>query len=893
MRIIIFIILLCINLLHIKAQVEERVVEGCIISQDSSNYKKALPYATVSVWELPDSNFVKGGTTNNCGNFLIKYKVNKSTKAFLKISYLGMHDNIYILSNYQQEDVDTIILLDRDFQLDEISVLATKPQIIQKKDTTIIDTEAFKIPLNSYLNEFLSRIPGLVYNKNTNSLKYNGRPIQSIRLNGKPFFDGNIQTVLERLPTFYIDKINIYQSKKNDDSYSRSDNLFILDLKTKAAFNGAFLNSIEGGYGSNNKQYINIQTNYFEENGTNLSFFAERSNKELYNKYDGNMSHNVGINGHKQINKQVTIAGSINYNNIINGAYSEKYEEQYLNPTNFYSFTKNENSNKTNKLNYRTFIDWKPSNKTSFLFDLGYDYSSNYSFSNNQTLTLNRYSDLLKYDWQEISDSIKLNKNTLNSTSEYKSHNFQLTNKWIQKISDKIDSEVTIDYNHIVFKGKDKSNSTIFYHTLDSLYNKEQVAMIPNNRFEISTSFNFIYKLKDNLLIEPYYSINYNNENLVRDVYYLDNKENKSTTYIDSLSYKTKSNSTMHNFGLNIQYKLTNWEIKSKLQYSPLRRNIIQSYFDNQADTILKNCDVKYDLKSTWSKNNIYISLYYEGYTSQPELGMMLSTKNTNNPLNVYKGNPLLKRTFLHSISGYVSGIFGLSTNVNFNIKSNDITEHILYNSRTGYKEITPININGNWDFNSSISWNKTHKSFTYSAYNNIFYNNKRLLINEISSNDTYNSITKDLGVNVKGQISFRPSWGNIDFFGEYSLYQSINSLEQNKMSIMNYKVGLNNVIDIFRNLQFNSNFSYLYRYGDNIDTSLKSEILWNIDLIYKPFKKGNLIFTFSWIDIFSQRKNFVINSTAEKKYEYKTNQVPTFILLSLKYSFEFNKAKK
>lgn len=44
----------------------------------------------------------------------------------------------------------------------------------------------------------------------------------------------------------------------------------------------------------------------------------------------------------------------------------------------------------------------------------------------------------------------------------------------------------------------------------------------------------------------------------------------------------------MHNFGLNIQYKLTNWEIKSKLQYSPLRRNIIQSYFDNQADTILK-----------------------------------------------------------------------------------------------------------------------------------------------------------------------------------------------------------------------------------------------------------------------------------------------------------------
>ena len=92
-----------------------------------------------------------------------------------------------------------------------------------------------------------------------------------------------------------------------------------------AAFNGAFLNSIEGGYGSNNKQYTNVQTNYFEEDGTNLSFFAERSNKELYNKYDGNMSHNVGINGHKQINEQVTIAGSINYNNIKNRVQLRNY----------------------------------------------------------------------------------------------------------------------------------------------------------------------------------------------------------------------------------------------------------------------------------------------------------------------------------------------------------------------------------------------------------------------------------------------------------------------------------------------------------------------------------------------------------------------------------------
>ena len=113
--------------------------------------------------------------------------------------------------------------------------------------------------MDSYLNEFLSRIPGMVYNKQTGIVTYNGRQIQAVRLNGKPFFNGDMQTALQRLPTLYIDKINIYQVHGNDDSDNRSDGLFVLDLKTKAEFNGAYLNSIGGGYGSNNKQYIKTE----------------------------------------------------------------------------------------------------------------------------------------------------------------------------------------------------------------------------------------------------------------------------------------------------------------------------------------------------------------------------------------------------------------------------------------------------------------------------------------------------------------------------------------------------------------------------------------------------------------------------------------------------------
>lgn len=888
MRIITFLILVNIILLPIKAQIEERVVEGYIMSLNDSDIKKPVLNATVSIFELPDSVFIKGGITDESGRFVIRYEVDKFAKTFLKISYIGLSEKIHILSNLKQENV-TISLPKESIILDEVCVVAAKPQIIQKRDTTIVNTEAFKIPLNSYLDGFISRIPGMIYDKQTGILTYNGRQIQAIRLNGKPFFDGDMQAALQRLPTFYIDKINIYQSHSNNNE---SENLFVLDLKTKAIFNGVYLNSIEGGYGSSDKQCMKIQTNYFQEDGTNLSFYGERSNKDLYNKYDGNMSHKVGINGYKQVNEQFTIAGSINYNHIKNGAYSDKYEEQYLSPNNFYSFTHNTNINRNSNLTYRTFIDWKLNNNTNFLIDVGYDYSKNSSSNDNQTLMLNRYSELLKYDWDGISDSVKINKNDFNMKNENTNHIYQLTGKWMQRITDKVHSELIIDYSNVITKGNDISKSSISYYNIDSLYNSTQYSLTPNRSFDITTSLSLSYEIKKNILLQPYYAISYWKENRTRNVFSLDNKEN-NYNYIDSLSSNTRSNSTAHNIGLKFKYKSKRWDVESNFQYSPLRRMIDQFYCDYRTDSVISSYDIKYDLTSSWSKNNIYLLLYYKGYTSQPELGMMLSVKNTSNPLNVYRGNPFLKRTFLHSLGGSISGLLGFSSYLNFEIKSNDITERILYNSETGYKEITPTNINGNWNLKSGISWNKTFKLFTLSVNNSIYYNNKVLSICEIPSNIATNSITNDLGLNVRGKISYKPIWGNLDLYGEYSFYRSVNSLEQYKMSIMNYKIGLNGVIDILKNLQLDSNYYYLHRYGDNVDASLKSEMLWDINVIYKPLKKQNLILTFSWIDILSQRKNVVLSSTADKFYEYKTNQIPTFILLSLKYDFELGRKNK
>lgn len=84
--------------------------------------------------------------------------------------------------------IDTIFLDNNGIILNEIVITAKQPDIQEKQDTTIINATAFKTPQNAYLHELIKRIPGINYDERSGKLSYNGKAIQAIELNGKPFF---------------------------------------------------------------------------------------------------------------------------------------------------------------------------------------------------------------------------------------------------------------------------------------------------------------------------------------------------------------------------------------------------------------------------------------------------------------------------------------------------------------------------------------------------------------------------------------------------------------------------------------------------------------------------------------------------------------------------------
>ena len=83
----------------------------------------------------------------------------------------------------------------------------------QVGDTTVINAATYKTPEGSYLETLVKRIPGMEYDSETKTLKYNGLPINEINVNGEAFFSGDNKMALENLPVELISKIKVYDKK--------------------------------------------------------------------------------------------------------------------------------------------------------------------------------------------------------------------------------------------------------------------------------------------------------------------------------------------------------------------------------------------------------------------------------------------------------------------------------------------------------------------------------------------------------------------------------------------------------------------------------------------------------------------------------------------------------
>ena len=154
-------------------------VSGLI--NDSSG--EGIPYVNVLLIKVSDSTLVKGTISTEDGTFKIE---NSDSGNYLIMSSSVGYQTAYskpfeLTSNY---NVETLILKEGE-QLDEIVVQATKPLYQQKIDRMVINVENSIVSAGGSALEILERSPGVLVNRQNNSISVVGKEGVVVMIDGK------------------------------------------------------------------------------------------------------------------------------------------------------------------------------------------------------------------------------------------------------------------------------------------------------------------------------------------------------------------------------------------------------------------------------------------------------------------------------------------------------------------------------------------------------------------------------------------------------------------------------------------------------------------------------------------------------------------------------------
>lgn len=278
--------------------------------------KTKLPMEAVTVYVsvAKDSSLVDYTLTDKSGNFAFELK-KVPNPIWLKISMTGFEDHKVSLNSISEsKDFGVISLKEQATMLGEIVVKAEAPPVRVKKDTLEFNAASFKVRPDSNVETLLKQLPGVEID-NEGKITVNGKEVNQILVNGKPFFDKDGKIALQNLPSDIINKVQISDTKTKKEELSgqaasginTSINLTIDEDKNKGFF-GKFM----GGYGTDERYESSALVNYFK-NKRKLSVLASSNNinstgfsmDEIFDNMGGGRSRSVyyndngsfGING--------------------------------------------------------------------------------------------------------------------------------------------------------------------------------------------------------------------------------------------------------------------------------------------------------------------------------------------------------------------------------------------------------------------------------------------------------------------------------------------------------------------------------------------------------------------------------------------------------------------
>ena len=901
----------CLSLLLLFSSsllAQQKTISGKIFS---SSLKKPLAYSTISLINNKDSSILFVTVSDTTGRFSIP--VFETGNLTLSVSYTGLvplWKDIQMNKN-QSLAFDSLFLKDIS-SMDSILITAKRPPVELNNDTLQFNTENFKTPPNAVVEDMLKRMPGYTIDKNGN-VRFNGKNVRRFLVNGKDFFNGNPKMATQNLNADWVDKVQVYEKKSERAEFTGMDdgqtettvNLVLKKDKLKAVFGrvsaaGGTQERFEGQATINHFKTDKQRSFIGMANNTNKQGFALSDmlsfNQNILNSESGmintgdlglpvsdmsNQQQGIadtyagGLNINESWKKKTDLNASLQMSNIQLLTQKNTLRNNLLPGNNFTYESEDQREITTQQQRFNAAIDHKIDSFHSVRI------TPQLSLQKEEIRSLTEFNTYTADDLPLNNGSTKLNSNT----DRLAFNNNVLFRKRFRKKGRTLSSTVIFGYH------EGNTNSELLtenqYYTAglparDSVFNQRNKASALSNMF--NGSLTYTEQLGKRTLMELTSYYNSSKGSNVRETMDYNLQSGKFDILNPALTnaFSTNQDAKGGTLRFRSNFKKINAGIATSIQKSSLLSenrstgNIIEKTFTD----ILPAANLRWTINA---KTNFKIN--YITNTQMPSATQLQPVADVSDPMNIFKGNPDLKRSYIHSLTANLFNInlprgrnlfmMAAITKTNNAIVQSDVID------AAGRRITTPVNANGvmNAFANINTGWSVRRLKSNITLGIGINHNESLAYINGLKNELTNQAISPSLNWNFTLEnklLVYASARWNITK-ASYSLNPSLN----NTFLQQAYTLEMTNYFP--SNINLTNNMTYTVNSGRAAGYNTKIPY-WTAS-VSKSFlknKRGEVKLTA--LDILNQNEG--INRTATQQFVEDTryNVLRRYFMLSFLY---------
>lgn len=882
---------------------------GTVVSNDT---EETLESATVYLEREKDSSLVTYTISDRNGRFFMR---NQTAEDSLKlyISFVGYKTfQKKIAIDREKIELGTISM-EQGNQLDEVVITSRAPVTI-KKDTLEFNVSSFKTRKDATVEDLLKLLPGVEVDPE-GGITVNGKPVNRILVNGKPFFGDDPTIATRNLTKEIIEKVQVTDTKteaqafsgEEGDTENKTINLTIDEENNKGVFG-----RVAAGAGTDERYEYAGLFNFFD-NDLRLSVLAGGNNinspgfsfGEIRKMLGGARSMSMSSNGSFVIDGR-SFGGSeglVTSNNAGANFADELGKNLDVSADYFFSETRSNNETTVQRENIfpdaRFFTDSKSrdnidsDNHTSNLrFNIKIDSTWHINIRPALQFGTGRQTSARNEESRD-EQGLVTNTSIVNSMSDNTTRNFTNGLDITRRFGSGggfFSLNLTATINRQDTDRFLNSETRVFGDDPDEII-RDQFTDAEQNLNGFTARANYRIPLKaESFFLDLTYHLRDDTRESIESTFDFDEQTQDYTLFNTALSTNFEYINRRNTPGISLRYQKEKWSLNANAGYV-FRTLESRDKLRPQLSLKEKFQAVEYGTRFNYRfspKRSIYTG--YNLNNNPPDVSQLQPFQDVTDPLNIVTGNPNLEPANTHRVyAGYNSFDFqkgtGFYSYLNASFTNNQVVPRTTIDENF-VRNTTYINVDGYYSLNASIN---NSKSITLDSLRTLkidagVYSFLRRNVN-FNNDIEYASRSATIGPSLG--LSF--SWKDVLLIEPRYVFTytttrfNIDDFEDQDFA--RHEIDLETRTFLPKQLEWRNNI--VYNYNPNVTSGFQKSVwFWNSTLAYSMLKDRGIL-TLKVYDLLNQNNNTRRSSSPTSIQDVQSTVLQQYFMLS--FSWKFN----